>query len=63
MAGWAHGDGAASGIEGDPVFHSPYSRIEIPSVSVYDHLFGSLEDADLDRVAIIDPQTGAETTY
>ncbi|MGC8073575.1 hypothetical protein ACP3W1_23740, partial [Salmonella enterica] len=45
------------------MFHSPYSRIEIPSVSVYDHLFGSLEDADLDRVAIIDPQTGAETTY
>ncbi|WP_022879722.1 AMP-binding protein [Microbacterium sp. B19] len=45
------------------MFHSPYSRIEIPSVSVYDHLFGSLEEADLDRVAIIDPQTGAETTY
>lgn len=45
------------------VFHSPYPSIEIPDQSVYDYLFGSLDDADLDRVALIDPATGAETTY
>jgi acyl-CoA synthetase (AMP-forming)/AMP-acid ligase II len=45
------------------VFHSPYPRIEIPSQSVYDHLFGSLDDADLSRVALIDAATGGETTY
>lgn len=45
------------------MFHSPYPRIEIPSQSVYDHLFGSLDDADLSRVALIDAATGGETTY
>lgn len=45
------------------MFQSPYPRIEIPDLSVYDYLFGSLEPADLDRVALIDPATGDETTY
>jgi len=45
------------------VFQSPYPRIAVPSHSVYDHLFGSLDESDLERVALIDPATGDETTY
>jgi len=45
------------------VFTSPFPDVEIPEVSVYDYLFGSLRDEDLARVALIDPATGAETTY
>lgn len=37
------------------VFTSPYPSVEVPQVSVYDELFGTLGDADLDRVALIDP--------
>ncbi len=46
-----------------PVFQSPYPHIDIPDASIYDDLFGSLDEADLDRVALIDPTSGAETTY
>lgn len=42
---------------------SPYPDIDIPNVSVYDSLFGTLGDDDLDRVALIDPDSGAETSY
>jgi acyl-CoA synthetase (AMP-forming)/AMP-acid ligase II len=45
------------------VFHSPYPSIEIPDQSIYDYLFASLDEADLDRVALVDPSSGAETTY
>lgn len=45
------------------MFQSPYPRIDVPSHSVYDHLFGSLDEDDLDRVALIDPASGDETTY
>ncbi len=45
------------------MFQSPYPSIEIPDQSIYDYLFGTLEDDDLDRVALIDPSSGAETTY
>lgn len=45
------------------MFTSPYPSVEVPQVSVYDELFGTLGDADLDRVALIDPASGAETTY
>ncbi|ALJ19718.1 AMP-binding protein [Microbacterium sp. No. 7] len=45
------------------MFTSPYPTIDIPRVSVYDELFGTLTDDDLDRVALIDPGSGAETTY
>ncbi|GAA3914098.1 4-coumarate--CoA ligase family protein [Microbacterium invictum] len=45
------------------VFHSPFPDIEIPEVSIYDDLFGSLTAQDAARVALIDPATGAETTY
>ncbi len=42
---------------------SPYPDVDIPDVSVYDYLFGSLEETELAHIALIDPQTGAETTY
>jgi len=45
------------------VFPSPYPDVEIPDVSVYDYLFGSLTPDDAARVALLDPATGAETTY
>jgi acyl-CoA synthetase (AMP-forming)/AMP-acid ligase II len=44
-------------------FKNPYPDVEIPNVSVYDFLFGSIADEDLDRVALVDPKSGSETTY
>ncbi|ODT41697.1 MAG: AMP-dependent synthetase [Microbacterium sp. SCN 70-200] len=46
-----------------PVFTSPFPDIEIPATSIYDDLFGDLTAEDAGRVALIDPATGAETTY
>src|SRR3954454_606868 len=45
------------------VFRSPYPDVDIPDVSVYDYLFASLTDEEAARVALVDPATGAETTY
>ncbi|MFT4052456.1 MAG: AMP-binding protein [Microbacterium sp.] len=45
------------------MFTSPFPDVEIPDVSVYDYLFGSLTAEESARVALIDPSTGAETTY
>jgi len=45
------------------VFTSPFPDVEIPAGSVYDDLFGDLSEEDAARVALIDPGTGAETTY
>lgn len=45
------------------MFRSPYPDVDIPDVSVYDYLFASLTEDDAARVALIDPATGAETTY
>lgn len=45
------------------MFKSPYPDVDIPDVSVYDYLFGSLTADDAARIALIDPATGAETTY
>lgn len=45
------------------MFQSPYPPVEIPDQSIYDYLFGSLADGDLDRVALVEPASGAETTY
>ncbi len=45
------------------MFTSPFPDVEIPEVSVYDYLFSSLTDDDATRVALVDPATGAETTY
>ncbi len=45
------------------MFTSPFPDVEIPTATVYDDLFGSLIDEDAARIALIDPATGAETTY
>ncbi len=45
------------------MFESRFPDIEIPNVSIYEYLFGSLGTEDLGRVALIDPATGAETSY
>ena len=42
---------------------STFPEIQIPSTSVYDYLFGDLDPALTDRVALIDGTTGDETTY
>ncbi|MCS5719928.1 AMP-binding protein [Herbiconiux sp. CPCC 205763] len=42
---------------------STYPDVEIPAQSVYELLFGDLDDADLDRIALVDGSTGDETTY
>lgn len=44
-------------------FHSPSPTIEIPNRSVYDVLFGSIADADLDRPALIEGASGTVTDY
>jgi acyl-CoA synthetase (AMP-forming)/AMP-acid ligase II len=44
-------------------FASPFPEVDIPSTSVYDFLFGSVDDTDLDRVALVDAKSGRETTY
>lgn len=45
------------------MFTSPLGDVDIPDVSVYDHLFGSLADEELDAVALVDPATGEQTSY
>ena len=42
---------------------STFADVEIPNLSVYDFLFGSLDQADLAGNALIDGTTGATTTY
>lgn len=47
-------------------FSSPFPEVDIPTASVYDYLFSGFsgaEDADLDRVALVDSATGRQTTY
>src|SRR6201991_392468 len=44
-------------------FASPFPEVEIPSTNVYDFLFGDIDEADLDRVALVDAKSGRETTY
>jgi acyl-CoA synthetase (AMP-forming)/AMP-acid ligase II len=45
------------------VFTSPLPDVEIPNLSVFDYLFAGISTEDLDRIAIVDGATGAETTY
>ncbi|MFD5226514.1 AMP-binding protein [Microbacterium sp. NPDC058342] len=45
------------------MLRSAYPDVEIPDASVFDYLFGGLADDDLDRIAIVDGTSGAETTY
>ncbi|BDE61509.1 AMP-binding protein [Rhodococcus hoagii] len=44
-------------------FRSPYPAVPIPNRSVYDVLFGSIADTDLDRPALIDGASGTVTDY
>ncbi|MDX1889108.1 4-coumarate--CoA ligase family protein [Mycolicibacterium sp. 050158] len=44
-------------------FTSPFPQVQIPTVSVYDYLFGDAGDAEADRIALVDAKTGAETSY
>lgn len=43
-------------------FSSPFPDVDIPASSVYDFLFGSIDEADLDRPALIDG-SGAVIDY
>lgn len=45
------------------MFSSPFPDVDIPDVSVYDYLFGSLDDNDRARIALVDGTTGAQTDY
>lgn len=45
------------------MFRSPHPPVDTPDVSIYDYLFGSLDESNLGRVALVDPSSGAETTY
>jgi acyl-CoA synthetase (AMP-forming)/AMP-acid ligase II len=49
--------------QGGPTFRSPHPDVEIPNVSVYDFLFGSLDDQDTELPAFIDGASGAVTTF
>ncbi|MGB3353397.1 MAG: 4-coumarate--CoA ligase family protein [Mycobacterium sp.] len=44
-------------------FASPFPEVDIPTASVYEYLFAGLDDADLDRIALIDAKSGRQTTY
>jgi len=44
-------------------FASPFPDVDIPSVSVYDYLFGNLDAADGERVALVDAKQGTEISY
>ncbi|NGP07424.1 4-coumarate--CoA ligase family protein [Rhodococcus sp. 14C212] len=44
-------------------FRSPFPDVEIPALSVYDFLFGSIAEADLGRPALIEGASGAVTDY
>lgn len=45
------------------MFRSPFPDEVIPNVSVYEFLFGNLDDEDARRIALVDGPSGAETTY
>ncbi len=44
-------------------FASPFPDVEIPAASVYEYLFGDLDDADAERIALVDAKPGAVTSY
>jgi 4-coumarate--CoA ligase len=45
------------------MIRSTFPDVEIPNLSVYEYLFGSLDDSDRDRVALVDGASGATTSY
>ncbi len=44
-------------------FTSPFPDVDIPTASVYEYLFADLDDADADRIALVDTKTGRQHTY
>ena len=44
-------------------FTSPFPDVDIPDASVYEFLFGNVDDADADRIALVDAKPGEETSY
>lgn len=44
-------------------FTSPFLDVDIPDITVYDFLFGSVEPGSLDRVALIEPKSGSTIDY
>jgi acyl-CoA synthetase (AMP-forming)/AMP-acid ligase II len=44
-------------------FRSPFPDVVIPDTTVYDYLFGDLDEADAHRVAIVDVVNGLELSY
>ena len=44
-------------------FTSPFPDVDIPDASVYEYLFGNIDDADADRIALVDAKPGDETSY
>ncbi|MEV0079959.1 AMP-binding protein [Nocardia neocaledoniensis] len=44
-------------------FRSPFPDVDIPDVSIHDFLFGQIDQADLEKSALVDGKTGDSTTY
>src|SRR3982074_2434443 len=44
-------------------FVSPFPNVVIPDASVYDYVFGDLDDADGDRIALVETATRTELSY
>lgn len=45
------------------IIESPHAPVEIPHVSIYELLFGSLSEEDAARTALIQGETGREVSY
>lgn len=45
------------------MIRSPFADVAIPDISLYDSLFADLSEEELERIAIIDGVSGAETSY
>jgi acyl-CoA synthetase (AMP-forming)/AMP-acid ligase II len=61
--GVAQADENARGAGAVMSFVSPHPDVDIPTSSVYDYLFGGLQEADSDRVALVDAKSGTAITY
>ena len=44
-------------------FSSPFPQVHVPTTSLHEYLFADLDDADAERIALVDAKTGVETTY
>jgi hypothetical protein len=44
-------------------FASPLPDVDIPEVGVFDYPFGDIDEADLDRMAMVNAATGGQTSH